>query len=86
MRDAFVDVTLEVSLVELARESDPSAYILEKMRGAADTLCDRNGARLRTDRKPEIHIKEGRHIITQEDVLLCASRWAVVAPESVDIR
>lgn len=83
MRDAFVDVTLEVPVSELARLDDPTRVLYERMRESADKLCAENGARLRTDRAPEVHVREGRHPLLGLDMTLVASRWAVVAPDSV---
>ena len=85
MRDAFVDVTLEIPVRDVAGMPDPGVYIGEKMRDAADKLCEQSGARLRTDRAPEFHVRRGAHKITREDVFLCASRWAVTVPEAVHI-
>lgn len=83
MRDLYVDVLLEVPTAELKDVADPSHALYERMRKRADELCDENGARLRTDRAPEVHIRQGRHPLLGIDMLLVASRWAVVAPERV---
>ena len=85
MRDAFVDVTLEVPAAELVRLSDPTAFLYERMRDRADALCAESGARLRTDRAPEVIVQEGRHPLLGLDVTLVASRWAVVVPDSVTL-
>ena len=85
MRDAFVDVTTEVPLAELATVRDPSGLVLETMRETADKLCDESGARLRTARAPEVHVSRGIEKATGTEVLLCASRWAVEVPESVEV-
>lgn len=82
MRDAFVDVLLEVPVRELAGLPDPTRALWERMREGADAKCAEVGARLRTDRAPEVHIREGRHPLIG-DMTLVASRWAVVAPDSV---
>lgn len=86
MRDAFVDVTLEVPLTDLAHVNDPSAYVFEKMRDAAEKLCDESRARLRTDRAPEVELSQAVETRTGRGMLLCASRWAVEVPESVEVR
>ena len=85
MRDAFVDVTLEVPAMDLLRVDDPTRFLYERMRDRADQLCEESGARLRTDRAPEVHIREGRHPLTGLDMTLVASRWAVVVPDSVEL-
>jgi hypothetical protein len=82
VRDVFVDVLLEVPVRELAGLPDPSRELYERMRVSADRLCAEQGARLRTDRAPEVHVREGRHPLIG-DMTLVASRWAAVAPESV---
>lgn len=85
MRDAFVDVTLEVPVRELAGLHDPTQALYERMREGADRLCSESGARLRTDRAPEVHVREGRHPLIG-DVTLVASRWAVVVPDRIEVR
>jgi len=82
MRDLFVDVRLEVPVRELAALPDASQQVLERMRDSADRLCADSGARLRTDRAPEIIVEQAMHPLLG-DMTLFASRWAVVAPESV---
>ena len=82
MRDTFVDVRLEVPVRELAALPDASQQVLERMRDSADRLCEERGARLRTDRAPEIVIQQAMHPL-MGDMTLFASRWAVVAPETV---
>lgn len=82
MRDVFVDVFLEVPTVELAALADPSRELYERMRVAADRECEVAGARLRTDRAPEVRVQQAHHPLAG-DVTLVASRWAVVAPEAV---
>ena len=85
MRDLFVDVLLEVPSPELRRLHDPAGEVLERMRIKADQACDEQGAQLRTDRAPEIVVKEAMHPLLG-DMTLFASRWAAVAPESVVAR
>ena len=82
MRDTFVDVRLEVPVRELAALPDAGQQVLERMRDSADRLCAESGARLRTDRAPEIVVQQAMHPLLG-DMTLFASRWAVVAPESV---
>jgi hypothetical protein len=83
VKDMFLDVQAEIPMHEV-ESFGPAAgqHIIEMLRRSADELCDRDGARLRTDRMPEIIIKRAMHPLTG-DVLLVASRWATVAPESV---
>lgn len=85
MRDVFVDVLLEVPTRELASLPDPASEVLLRLRDKADRFCDENGARLRTDRAPEIIVKEAQHLLLG-DMTLFASRWAAVAPETVETR
>lgn len=86
MQDIFVDVLLEVPTIDLAQQDDPTRYIFDRMRERADSLCAETGARLRTDRAPEVHIREGRHPLLGLDMTLVASRWPVVAPERLAAR
>jgi hypothetical protein len=55
--------------------------VLERMRDSADRLCAERGARLRTDRAPEIIVQQAMHPLLG-DMTLFASRWAAVAPEA----
>jgi hypothetical protein len=80
MRDAFVDVQLELNPDALALQADPSQYVLEASRAEAERLCADNRAQLRTDRAPEVLIQQGVHKLTRRNVLLVASRWAVRVP------
>ena len=82
MRDVFVDVLLEVPTGELRGLPDAATQVMERMRDSADRLCEEQGARLRTDRAPEIIVKEAQHILLG-DMTLFASRWAAVAPEAL---
>lgn len=83
MRDIFIDVLLEVPTRDLGQQDDPTTYLYERMRHRADEICAEHGAQLRTDRQPEVHVREGRHPLLDIDMTLVASRWAVVAPERV---
>lgn len=83
MQDLFVDVTFEVPAPELAKSADPSRFVFEMMRDRADALCAENGARLRTDRAPELQISQAVDLRTGLDMVLCAGRWPVVVPDSV---
>lgn len=84
MRDMFVDVLLEVPARDLAALDDPSRFLYERMRTRADELCAESGARLRTDRAPAFRVVEARHPLLGVDMTLVATRWAVVAPDSVE--
>lgn len=84
MRDAFVDVLVEVPASELQRQADPTRHLYDLMLHRADEVCAEQGARLRTDRTPEVRVQEGRHPLGF-DVTLVASRWAVVVPDSVEL-
>ena len=83
MRDAFVDVLLEIPTTDLAIQPDPSKYLFDRMRESADAICAEQGAQLRTDRAPEVVIREGRHPLLGTDMTLVASRWAVTVPARV---
>lgn len=83
MRDMFIEVLLEVPAGDLARLDNPTQFLYERMRDQADKVCAENGARLRTDRAPEVRVQEGRHPLLGVDMTLVASRWAVVAPDGV---
>lgn len=83
MRDAFVDVLLELPTSDLAAQDDPTRYLYERMREGADALCAENGSELRTDRAPEVVIREGQHPLLGTPMTLIASRWAVLVPERV---
>jgi hypothetical protein len=85
VRDVYVDVLLEVPAADLLRLEDPTRFLYERMRQRADELCADSGARLRTDRAPEVRVQEGRHPATGLDMTLVASRWAVVAPDTVEL-
>lgn len=82
MKDAFIDVLVEVPASDLRQVADPTRHLWDLMRHRADEACAEQGARLRTDRAPEVHIRQGRHPLGV-DMTLVASRWAIVAPESV---
>jgi hypothetical protein len=86
VRDVFIDVTADIRLDELRRipPGRRAGEILEVLRRKADAECERVGARLRTDREPELHLRDAQHPLGW-DVLLVASRWAVVAPESLAV-
>lgn len=83
MRDSFLDVTVEVPAEQLAREREPSRFLLDLMRHQADEMCDRNFGRLRTDRMPEIIISRAVDKSTGMEMVLAASRWSVVVPDAV---
>ena len=85
MRDVYVDVLVEVPVSELAAQADPTRYLYDVMLHRADELCASSGARLRTDRAPEVRVQEGRHPLLGVDVTLVASRWVALAPESVEV-
>lgn len=79
MRDGFIEVLLEVPAAQLARLEDPTRDLYEAMRVAADEKCAEAGARLRTDRHPEVLVQQARHVLIG-DMTLVASRWPVVFP------
>ena len=83
MRDAFIDVLVEVPVSDLQTVADPTRHLYDLMRHKADETCAESGARLRTDRAPEVNIRQGRHPLLGLDMTLVASRWAVTVPESV---
>lgn len=79
----FVDVNVELDALELAKVVDPARYALELSRETADRLCQDSGAQLRTDRPPEVIIGRGVDPLTGRDVVMAASRWAVVGPDAL---
>lgn len=83
MRDAYVDVLLEVPVRELSGLPDPTRALYERMREGADVKCSEIGARLRTDRAPEVIVRQAQNALIG-DVTLVASRWSVVAPEGAE--
>ncbi len=83
-RDGFIDVTVEVPYHELPSNDEEAAKtIIGLLRHKADEVCAESGARLRTDRLPEVIVKRGAHVLVGGDYVLAASRWAVVMPEKV---
>lgn len=86
MRDAFIDVVIEVPRDDLRSHGDNAPqWVLERMRGKADEVCAENGARLRTDLAPEFIIEDAEQKFTGVEYVLMATRWAVVVPESVQV-
>lgn len=83
MPDQYIDVRLEIETTELARHQDPSAYLVETLRGKADAECEAAGAHLRTDWTPEFLIQHAQHRLTGRAVTLVASRWAVTTPHDL---
>jgi hypothetical protein len=83
VRDLFVDVNCEFDTLVLARQRDPTRFALELSREEADRMCATSGARLRTDRPPQVVIRTALKPETGRDVTLVATRWAIVAPDSV---
>lgn len=86
MKDIFVDVQMEFDQIALAGVDDPSRYVIEASRAEAELLCEKSRATLRTDRPPEIVISEAQRKDTSARVVLVATRWAVIAPETVQER
>lgn len=86
MRDVFVVVQMEFDTLALAREADPAKFVLEASRAEADLLCERSGARLRTDRAPELIVQRAQRKDTGASVVTVDSRWACVAPDDVPLR
>jgi len=85
MRSAFLDVGLSLNTGPLLAEPDPSRYVIEALRHAADQKCAEAGATLDTTRAPEIIVQTGIDPDTQADVLLCSARFAVEVPEAVEV-
>lgn len=85
MKDAFIDVSCELNPVQLAQERDPARFVLELSRETADARCAESGARLRTDRAPEVVVSHAIEPTTGRDVILVASRWAVLVPDSLEV-
>lgn len=83
--DVFIDVHSEFDTLSLAKLADPGREVMEMVRGIAERLCEGRGATVRTDRAPEVIIRRAVKPETGADVTLVSSRWAVVAPESLQI-
>lgn len=83
MRDAFIDVLVEIPTADLAAESDPTAHLYRLMTNAADRECALVGAQLRTDRVPEVLVQQAQHPLLSVAMTLVASRWAVRVPDAV---
>lgn len=85
MREAQLDVTLEIQVVDdLAAVGDEHFWrqALEKLRVEADRLVATvPGARLRTDRPPEILSKTAAHNLLQGEWVLVGSRWWAEVPD-----
>jgi hypothetical protein len=79
MLDAFIDVQLEIAASSITDRDTTSRFIIERSRHEAEVLAERSGATVRTDRAPEIVVRRAMHSLTG-DVLLVASRWAVLTP------
>lgn len=85
MREAQLDVTLEILVADdtaVMGDQEFWRQAMEKMRVKADELCAAAGARLRTDRPPEIISKIASHRLTQGDWVLVASRWWADVPDT----
>lgn len=86
MRDAFIDVTLEIPVRDIhdLDSRDASRAVLERMRNEADRQCAAAGATLRTDRAPELEFRRAMHPLLG-DFVLVASRWPVVVREGHEL-
>ena len=87
MRDATLDVYLEVSKADLdLRQPKSGQVMLDKLRPAADEAVSKiPGARLMTDRFVDCRVSEGEHILTGEPMYLIASRWSVLVPDDARV-
>lgn len=81
MRNAYIDVRLELNEQALSMQQDPSAFIIETARDEADRRCAEAGGTLHTDNPPEILVEHGTHKLTGERCVLVATRWQVTVPE-----
>ena len=89
MRDIFIDVQVEAQVAELEPlgPDGASRFMIERSRHEAERIVAQHaGARLRTDRAPEIDLRRGAHTLLGGDWVLCLTRWAVVVPEDVAAR
>lgn len=86
MKDLFVDVQIEYDADALSRQDDPDRFVIDAARVEAEIMCERSKARLRTDRPPEIIVQRAQRKDTKAQVVLVATRWAVVAPENTPTR
>lgn len=88
MRDTFLDVTLEVSAADMTRypQGKTGQVLLDKLRPVVDeAVAAVPGARLVLTRGVELHVGHGEHKLTGEEMLLVASRWPIVVPESASV-
>jgi hypothetical protein len=88
MREALIDVTLEVEVTnDLDAISDPQFHrqAMERMRDKAEVAAREAGGRLRTDRMPELMVPQKvsptSPLLQHQDYVLFASRWHVEVPE-----
>ena len=85
MKDIYIDVSLELDTLQLNSLPDPSRFVTERLREEADRKCDEANAQLRTDRPPEMIVKQAINPLTATPVTLVAARFAVIAPESLSM-
>lgn len=95
MKPGWIDVLLEVNSEDVVTRYENmttteakeamAQELVEASRVGAEERCREVGGRLRTDSKPEWHIRRGSHILVGGDYLLVASRWQADVPNAFDI-
>ena len=81
-RDTFIEVLLELPKADADNHAGVDRIVVEKLKRAADEQAAAVGGVVRADTPPELHMSQGRHLITNEDTYLIASRWRVTVPDS----
>lgn len=91
MKDTFLDVEVAIPSAGLADnlfttelKDELATEVVEKCRVKADEVARGVGGRVRTDRAPEFYIRTGGDLVSGEEFLLVASRWAVRVPNAFD--
>lgn len=90
MRDVQIDIEMEIHASDWQVErsvhdrNEFSRQAIEKMRNAAAVEAELAGGYLRTDRMPEFDSRQVGHPVLGIDLIVVASRWWCVMPESFD--
>ena len=84
-REGRLVITAEIDVRQLAGMTPEQSvkHVINIVRTKADEECAHAGARLRTDRPPDLSIKKGTHNALGLEFLLVWSNWYVDVPESV---
>lgn len=90
MRDVQIDIEMEIHASDWQVErsvhdrNEFSRQAIEKMREKAREEAERAGGYLRVDRTPEFDSRQVGHPVLGVDLILVASRWWCVMPDSFD--